>query len=272
MSDQDKPKGQGIVKPYLGFIDSNVLFKKPVSCLFAVLSLLIPVYFLFQIIQLEVFSSGYGKLIIASILILAILAFAGIFGFWIWWHRRIVHNEGPGWYPNFRRFIQTMGEWLGTIFAIIVFGCVIVLMLILKEEYRFILGVLPIPGFYNLNLTIALYGPIFGFIFIIATKIFLFLLDPIIWIIKQIWKLFVRIVLYFYRCIINVYGIFEQNTPVWFGVIWLFGLTVICSGLVLCFALFTYHQAIFMVSGVITLALGLGFMAFLIIKRKSSSE
>ena len=271
MSDQEKPKGQGLVRPYLGFIDTSVLFKKPISCFFALIGLLIPVYFLIQIIQYRILESGYVKLIAASILILAVLVFAGLFGFFIWWHRRITRDEGPKWYPNFRRFIQTLGEWTGTLFAIIVFGCVLILLLLLRDEYRMIIGMLPVP-FYDLNFTVALYGPIVGFLIIIATKIFLFLLDPVIWLVKQIWKLFVRIVLYFYRCIIKVHGVVEQNTPVWFGVIWLISVAVVAVGLVLCHALLRRPVPFLFLGGVFTVALGLGFMAFLVIKRKNYGE
>ncbi|MDR0496414.1 MAG: hypothetical protein LBH42_02235, partial [Treponema sp.] len=118
MHDQTPPKEQGLVKPYLGFIDTSVLFKKPVSCLFAIVSLLIPVYFLMLLIQYDIFQSGQGKLIGAGISVFAVLLFAGVFGFRIWWLRRIKRDEGPKMYPNFRRFVQTLGEWEGTLFAI----------------------------------------------------------------------------------------------------------------------------------------------------------
>jgi hypothetical protein len=266
MSDQqEKPKGQGIVKPYLGFIDTNVLFKKPVSCLCAIISLLIPVYVLSQFIQLGLFKKGvyeHEKGIIASVLIVAILAFAGIFGALIWWHRRIIRDEGGHkWYGNFRRFIQTIGEWLGTFIAISVFGCILVLMIFLNKEYHYITSFISasIPG---VNIVTALYGPIAGFIIIIATKIILFLLDPVIWLIKQIWKLFVRVVLFVYRCVINICGIIEKNTPFWIGLTWLLAFVAIVVSLVLCFASGSIYT-------VIALAVSFGFMGYLLFKRKN---
>ena len=111
-----------VTKMYLGFIDTNVLFKKPVSCLLAIVSLLTPVFFLIQILQFGLFKSGHAELIFASILLLAILAFAGITGTLIWWHRRIVRDEEPTLYRIFRRFIQTFTEWCATTIAFIVFG------------------------------------------------------------------------------------------------------------------------------------------------------
>jgi len=261
MSDQQNNlKGQGIVKPYLGFIDTNVLFKKPVSCLFAIVSLLFPIFILSQFIQYDLFRSGEVKLIIACILILLVVAFAGIFGAFIWWHRRITHDEGPKWYANLRRFIQTAGEWLGTVFAISLLGIIVILMIFLSEEYYYITHAFPltIPG---VDITTALFGPIVGFIIIIATKILLFLLDPIIWLIKQIWILFKRFVLYCYRIVIGISGTVEKNTPIWIGVTWLLAIGVIITSLVLCF---TYQS----LAPIIGLIAALAFMGYLMFKRK----
>jgi len=261
MSDQqNSPKKQGLVKPYLGFIDTNVLFKKPVSCLFAIVSLLFPVFILSQFIKFELFKSGEVKLIIASILILLIVAFAGIFGAFIWWHRRITRDEGQQWYPNLRRFIQTAGEWFGTVFAISVFGIIVVLMIFLSNEYYYITHALPL-AFPGVDITTALFGPIVGFIVIIATKILLFLLDPIIWLIKQIWILFKRFVSYCYRLVIGVSGTVEKNTPIWIGVTWLLAIGVIITSLILCF---TYQS----LAPIIGLIAALAFMGYLMFKRK----
>jgi len=260
-SDQEiKEKGKGIVRPYLGFLDTNVLFKKPVSCLLAIVSLLIPVYVLSQFLRFNIFESSESKFIIAAILIVLILAFAGIFGALIWWFRRINRDEGPKWYNNFRRFIQTYGEWLGTVFAISVFGIVIVLMALLSNEYYAITRIFPfaVP---DVDIITAFYGPIGGFIIIIATKILLFLLDPIIWLIKQIWLLIVRVVLYCYRFILGFFGTVEKNTPFWVGATWILAVGVIVTSLVLCF----YIRGIAPFAG---LAAGLAFMGYLMFKRK----
>ena len=106
MSDQEK-KRRCIVDSYLGFIDTNVLFKKPVSCLFAIASLLFPVYLFIQVIQYGIFKSESAEMITASILLILVFIIAGLFGSIIWWCRRIARDEGPKVYQNFRRFIQT---------------------------------------------------------------------------------------------------------------------------------------------------------------------
>jgi len=260
---QDK-KGQGIVKPYLGFIDTNVLFKKPISCLFAIISLLTPIYVLSQFLQFEIYKSENARIIIASILILIVFAFAGIFGALIWWHRRIIRDEGPKMYNNFRRFIQTMGEWLGTFIAISVFCSILILLLFLKNEYYWLTSALPLP-IPGIDLASALYGPVLGFIIIIATKIFLFLLDPLIWLIRQIWKLIVRVVLYVYRCIISFSGTVEKNIPFRVGATWLLSFAAIITTLYLCFK----WQGI---APVIALAVSFGFMGYLMFKRKYFDE
>jgi hypothetical protein len=258
---QDTPKGQGIVKPYLGFIDTSVLFKKPISCLFAIVSLLIPVYVLALFIQYDLFRASEAKFIIAGILIVAILLFAGIFGFLIWWHRRITRDEGSQWYSNFRRFIQTAGEWLGTFTAISVFGCVLVLTLVLSDDHYMVTSIFSVP--YNqIDIVIALHGLIAGFLIIIATKILLFLLDPVIWLIKQIWKLIVRVVLFAYRCVINAGGIVEKNTPFWIGLTWLLAFATVIACIVLNFLIVGYYP-------VLALAVSLGFMGYLLYKRKN---
>jgi len=256
---EEQNKGQGLVKQYLTFIDTNVLFKKPISCLYAVLSLLFPVFVLGMFIQYRIFDNP-GKYVAAAILILIIFGFAGIFGALIWWHRRINRDDGTKFYPNFRRFIQTAGEWLGTFLAINVFGAVLVLLIFLSEDYNMIVSILPFstPG---ISIATAFYGPIGGFIIIIITKIILFLLDPVIRLITWIWGLIKRIVLYCYRVTISFFGTIEKNTPFWVGATWVLAVGVIITTLALCF-----------VNGGIAMAIGLvaalAFMAYLIFKRK----
>jgi hypothetical protein len=257
-------KGRGVVKPYLGFIDASVLFKKPVSCLIAVLSLLSPVFVLNLLVSFGIFESKDGRLISAGILSVVIFLCSGIFGALIWWHRRIHKDNGAGWYDNFRCFIQTLGEYTGTVFAINVFFNTVVFLIALGERAAYITGMLPFsvprPDF-----SFALTGPIAGFLIILATKIFLFLLDPVIWLIRRIWSLFTRIVLYYYRCVIKLHGVIEQNAPLWFGFVWLVSVATAISGLVLLFKNILW-------GGAVSLTLGLVLMAFLVIKKKQYDQ
>jgi len=268
MSYQEESKRQGLVKKYLRFLDTNVLFKKPVSCVFALLSLLIPVYFLVQSIKLDFFKSEPAELFLTAVFFLVVLIIAGVFGSLIWWHRRIIHDAGPKWYNNFRRFIQTFGEWTATVFAIVVFFGVIIFFIFAREYYNTVTQLLPF-AFPAPDVTAAFFGPAGGFLIIIGVKIFLFILDLIIWLIKKIWILFKRIVMYYYRFVTNVHHTLEQNTPVWIGVIWLISILVIICGLILCYKFFTVPGSHTLIGAVSIIALGLAFMGFLVVKRKN---
>ena len=155
-------------------------------------------------------------------------------------------------------------------YAIIAFFGGLIILFFAGEYYNYIIRLLPlpVPGLEMLIVS----GPLGGFLIIIATKIVLFLLEPIIWLIKKIWSLLVRFALYIYRCIIKAFGIFEENTPVWIGVNWLIAVLVAFGGLILAFRLFSRGNITFgSAFGVaLILALGLGFMAFIIIRRKNS--
>ena len=253
-----------MIQPFLYFLDNNVLFRKPVSCLAAITSLLIPVSVLVLFIQFEVFKSNDVGLVFACIFILAVFIFAGFFGALIWWYRRIIRDDGNDWYKNIRCFIQTSGEWLGTFTAISVFGIVIILTIFMSENYSAITGYLPFPV-PPLNVALALAGPVAGFIIIIGTKIFLFLLDPIVWVIKQIWTFIKWIVTYCYRLIDNLTKTVEKNASIWVGVTWLLAAAVIIAMLVLSFRVGGFAP-------VIALAVAFAFMGFLIFRRKHNDE
>ena len=261
----------GFVKNYLKFIDTNVLFKKPVSCLYAISSLLIPVFFLIQIIQFKVFESEIPSLIVVSIFLLLIFIFAGFFGSLIWYYRRIIQNEGPKWYPNFRRFIQTLGEWTATLVAIIgFFTGIIIIIMSNTGDFRIILSFMPLMV-RSFGLMLAPYSLVVGFLIIIATKIILYLLDPVIWLIKQLWSLLVRVVLYFYRITLKVFGIFEENAPLWFGVNWLLAILVVAAGLWMGCKLLTSPSWPLAFATILSVGLGLSYTGFMILRKKKDN-
>ena len=267
MSYVNRPKEQGLVKAYLGFIDTNALFKKPISCLFAILSILIPLSFLFLIIHLKDIIFEDTQVFIASILTLLVLFGAGFFGALIWWHRRINLDEGSRLYVNLRRFIQTLGEWTGTLLGIIVFGVTVIFLIFFEGKDTLISPLLPFL-FFEINYALPFYGLIGGFFIILATKIFLFLLDILVRLIGKIWNILVSIILYYYRCIVKVHRTIELNTSVWIGLVWFFSAAAAITGLVLCFKLIGASLGVYLLA-LIPLALGLGFMAFLVVKRKN---
>ena len=271
MEKQEGSTEIGFVKNYLKFIDTNVLFKKPVSCLYAINSLLAPVYFLILLIQYQVFESQITSLIVVSILMLLVFTFAGIFGSLIWLYRRINRDEGPKWYPNFRRFIQTFGEYSATLVAIIgFFTGIIIIIMSNTNDYRLFLSYFPsLLNYYGLML--APYSLVAGFLIIIATKIILFLLDPIIWLIKQIWSLIVRLVLYFYRTTLKAFGVFEENTSLWFGVNWLMAILVAACGLWLACGLIKNPSLPLSLGAIILIGLSLTYMGFMVIRKKKDN-
>ena len=273
MQNKRESKRQGIVRSYLDFLDRSVFFKKPISCFFAVLSILIPLAFLFLMLQFKDLIFENTEILIACILKLAVLSLAGFFGTMIWVHRRINRDEGTKFYANLRRFIKTLGEWAGTLFAIKVFGFVTIIVFLLKDEYAQFLSMFPIPEIPfpvplpGISFAVAIYGLICGIIIILATNVFLFFLDLLVWLIGSVWKLFARIVLYYYRCIVKLHKTIELNTSVWIGLVWLFSAAVVIAGLILCFRLAGENFGVYLI-GIIPMALGLGLMAFLVIKRK----
>ena len=258
---------QGFVKSFLCFLDNNVLFKKPLSCLFALISLLIPLAALVWVIQSEIFSlvAGSAEVIFSGLLILVVLVGAGIFGFLIWWHRRIVRDES-GYYNNFKCFIRTLSEWLGVLIAIIGCAVTIILLLLFRDFFYLLSAVLP-QRFLAANFLTVIIGPVTGFLIIIVTKILLFLLDLLVWLLSRIWGLFVRLVMYAYRCVLNISGVAEKHSSILNGVVWLLAAAVVIIGLVMCF-----RYTSFFLNGVITLALGLGFMVFLFVIRRRLND
>ena len=122
------------IEPYLSYIDSGKLYRKPFSWLYilcAVFNAILPFYVLYKVIDSGVFKhtgDGAAKFIFAFILIWLVLCVACWFGLQIWWNRKdkvlLTSDEGSEFpaTPVISHFIQTFGEWLGTYIAVIGFG------------------------------------------------------------------------------------------------------------------------------------------------------
>lgn len=252
----------GTISFWLNFIDNSVLFKKPISCLMAIVSLLIPILAIVDIAQREnFFYEMRAPLVIAIILAVIVLIIAGIFGVLVWWDRRIKLDVGPRMYDNLRRFIQTLGEFLATFVAIAVFGLGLVFLIPRAYEgwaFFFVPYVNYIWGYGPAAIFI---GPALGVVIIVATKIALFLLDPVIWLLRQIW----RYIKWFFRNVINIGIAVERFTPVWAGITWLFSMLVVFSGLSVAVV------ASGVVGGIIS-AFGFIFMGFLVFMRYKAGK
>ncbi|MDR1681499.1 MAG: hypothetical protein LBS12_06945 [Prevotellaceae bacterium] len=149
------------IAPSLSYIDSGKFFRKPFSWLyvtFAVISVLIPFAALFFAIDAGVFDAGAGA-IFTFLLTWFVIVAASWVGMQIWWDRRekvlLTSAEGSEFpaIPVIAHFVQTLGEWAGTLTAII--GCgASLFMWILQGEAILLLGVplFPVIGFLTIVL------------------------------------------------------------------------------------------------------------------------
>ncbi len=107
---------------FFAYIDQGKLFRKPFSwlyCIFAIANLLMPIGVLVKLINSGLFQYLGGKEIVGIVLIWFVLAFAGWFGFQLWWNRMpkasslTADSDDFVATPVVSHFIQTTGEWLG---------------------------------------------------------------------------------------------------------------------------------------------------------------
>ncbi|MDD8019977.1 MAG: hypothetical protein PHU81_02165 [Acidobacteriota bacterium] len=165
----------GFVKPYLSFIDQGHFFRQPFSWLYgllAILNLIFPLYILFS--KTDIFKGPF-KFVLVFLLIWVVIAFAGWIGFQIWWDRmmKIAASAATGAEfvatPIFSHFIQTLGEWFGTLFAIVGFGGALISMILVGDDgYSFLRLIgLRFPGRGWLGILLM---PIIGYLIVIFTR------------------------------------------------------------------------------------------------------
>ena len=107
--------------PVLRLIDNGSFYRKPISVLYMVLSvlnLLIPIVVLVQAINGHIFDMP-GRFIFTFIVLLLVIAVLSWFGAMIWWNRYkkvdaiTQANDEFVAIPIISHLIQTTGEWLG---------------------------------------------------------------------------------------------------------------------------------------------------------------
>ena len=163
------------IKPYLSFIDQGHFFRRPFSWLYgllAIFNLIFPLYILFS--KTIVFRASF-KVVLAFLLVWVVLAFAGWIGFQIWWDRmmKLVVDSSTGdefvATPIFSHFIQTLGEWFGTLFAIVGFAGLLISMILLGNDAYWFLKLIglrfPVLGWTGIFLL-----PIIGYLIVILTR------------------------------------------------------------------------------------------------------
>jgi hypothetical protein len=164
------------IKPYLSFIDSGKLYRKPFYWLYvvlAVINLLFPLYVLYGAIDMHAFS-GDAKYVFAFILIWFVILAAGWVGFQIWWDRKDkVQNtstEGADFpaTPVFSHLIQTLGECLGAWVAIVGFGSSLFTWIFLSGDlYGYGYNAMPFAG----GPLYIILSPIIGFLIIVFSRL-----------------------------------------------------------------------------------------------------
>ncbi len=163
------------IKPYLSFIDQGHFFRRPFSWLYgllAIFNLIFPLYILFS--KTIVFRASF-EVVLAFLLVWVVLAFAGWIGFQIWWDRmmKLAVDSSTGdefvATPIFSHFIQTLGEWFGTLFAIVGFAGLLISMILLGNDAYWFLKLIglrfPVLGWTGIFLL-----PIIGYLIVILTR------------------------------------------------------------------------------------------------------
>ena len=165
------------IKPFLNYIDEGHFFRKPFRVLYmvlAILSLLIPLFFLYTMIDNKMFS-GTAKMTVGVILLWLFVAVAYWLVFQIWWSRKddVGQQKAEGEEfvstPVFAHFIQTGGESLGVLIAIAGAGFSLVSFLFLGDASRALSNSMGIAGSDNGILGVVI-SPVVGFIIIVFSR------------------------------------------------------------------------------------------------------
>lgn len=170
-------KFTSFINPYLEYIDSGKIFRRPFSILYtvlAVLNLLIPIAILIGAIKNDVFDFEF-KFILTFILVWFSIIFASWIGFQIWWDRRTKinfsssHTDDFVATPSFSHFLQTSGEWIGSWIAIVGTCGALFTSLILGSDSYIIDSMIGIP-FLDGGFVFVIIAPIYGFLVIILSR------------------------------------------------------------------------------------------------------
>lgn len=167
------------IAPYLSAIDEGKFFRKPFSWLYsliAIMNLVLPFYVLYLAIDNRIYNAG-PKIIIGFILAWLTIGVACWIGFQIWWDRKnkttLSSSTGDDFIatPTFSHFIQTLGEWIGTMIGLVgfVFG---LLSIIALGDAGYYLSRQLGMGSINMGILSIVIAPVYGFLIIIVTRFF----------------------------------------------------------------------------------------------------
>jgi len=158
-------------KPYLEFIGKEKLYGL-VYIVMAVANLILPFVILYILINSGLFSFG-ANYVFAIILTWLVIVFACWIGFQLWWDRRKKLDElSTSEFvatPIFSEILQTFGEWLGTLIAIIGAGGGLFASIFLGYEASYLFDAIGL-GFLGQGVLTVIIGPVVGFFIIIISR------------------------------------------------------------------------------------------------------
>lgn len=176
------------INPFLRTIDTGSFFRKVFGWIYiaiAVLNILFPFYILFKAIDSGLFKVASGKYVVTFLVLWLALALLCWFGFQLWWNRREKVNlssySGAEFVatPVLAHFIQTIGEWYGTIIGVLGFLTGFV-SLLYSEGYNYSYygyrdyneSFIPIPFISETGWKLIFIGPITGFLIVFLFRFF----------------------------------------------------------------------------------------------------
>jgi hypothetical protein len=166
-----------LIAPYLAAIDDGKFFRKPFSWLYAliaIINILLPFYLLYQAYRYGVFGAG-AKVVFGFVLAWLTICIGCWIGFQIWWDRKnkinLATSTGDDFTvtPTFSHFIQTLGEWIGTLVGLMGFIIGIFSIFTLGDGGRILSRQLGF-GFFNVGKLSIIFGPIYGFLIITLSR------------------------------------------------------------------------------------------------------
>ena len=168
------------IEPFLSYIDSGRLFRKPFSWLYvalAAVNAVLPFYPLYKAIDSGMLRHAQAKVIFALIFIWLFVVAACWVGVQIWWNRKErveeTSQEGAEFpaTPVIAHLVQTFGEWLGSFIAIVGFGVSFCALLFLGSDARelsYVLGGL--PNFAGAGILGMIVSPVWGFMIMVGFR------------------------------------------------------------------------------------------------------
>ena len=160
--------------PYFDFIGKGKIFNL-VYFLLAVINLFIPFFVIYQIINMRFFQYAEAKHIFAFIFAWLVVCFACWVGFQLWWNRRkrvtVIGKSEFIAIPLLSDIVQTFGEWLGTLIAIIGAGAGLFTTIFLGNEADVIFSYMGLD-FLSYGIMNIIMGPIIGFFIVIIFRFF----------------------------------------------------------------------------------------------------